>query len=198
MISLLHPDKHPSWQRSSQPREPLYLRKIKADTWKHLNTLRHTWKFKKMHLWGNFNSTERYLLSLMFLIEPIWIRQPVSQPAAQLGFFQAVVCILLEHLTMMWGHRSRANIHCIFPLIRWSSVWTGPVVLGHARPAHMKRFNDQYHFVCPSVCDDPSSQLTHPTQRRRSQSFLLMLWHFSIVSRNQTPACWRSRRMRCW
>lgn len=34
---------------------------------------------------GNFNSTERYLPSLMFLIEPIWTRQPVSQLAAQLG-----------------------------------------------------------------------------------------------------------------
>lgn len=33
-------------------------------------------------------------------------------------------------------------------------------------------------------------------QRRRSQLFLLMLWHFSIISKTQTPACWRSRRMR--
>lgn len=44
----------PRLTKISQPRERLYLRQIKADTWKQLNTLRHTSNFKKARLRGKF------------------------------------------------------------------------------------------------------------------------------------------------
>lgn len=94
---------------------------------------------------------------------------------------------------MMWGGRSRANIHCVFPLICWSSGWTGPVVFGHARSAHMKVGNALMISITLSACQYATLRAAcwytpSWTPRRRSRSFLWMLWHFSIGSRNQTPS----------
>lgn len=165
MISLLHPHKCPSWQRSSQPREPLYLREIKAGIWKHLNTFRHTWNFKKMCLRGNFNSTERYLLSLMFLIEPIWTRQPASQLAAPLGFFSD--CGLHSSGTFDNDVRpSEPRQPSLF--ISSNLLVIGLDGSGRSRTRTVSphesgdRFKDQNHFVCPSLCAAQNSLLIHP------------------------------------
>lgn len=118
-----------------------------------------------MCLWGNFNSTERYLLSLMFLIEPIWTRQTVSQLAAQLGSFS--YCGLHSCGTFDNDVRpSEPRQHSLYisfnPLVIGldgsGCFWTRAVI-PHKRG---ERFNDQYHFVCPSVCDSRKSLLIHP------------------------------------
>lgn len=114
---------------------------------------------------GNFNCTERYLLSLMFLIEPIWTRQPASQLAAQLGSFSS--CGLHSCGTFDKDVRpSEPRQHSLYissnllviGLDGSSCFWTRTVI-PHERG---ERFNDQHHFVCPSACDSQRSLLIHP------------------------------------
>lgn len=113
---------------------------------------------------GNFNSSERYLPSLMVLIEPIWTRQPVSQLAAQLGSFS--YCGLHSCGTFDNDVRpSEPRQHSLYifsnllviGLDGSGSFWTRTVI-PHERG---ERFNDQHHFVCPSVCDGQGSLLIH-------------------------------------
>lgn len=114
---------------------------------------------------GNFNCTERYLLSLMFLIEPIWTRQPASQLAAQLGSFS--YCGLHSCGTFDNDVRpSEPRQHSLYIFFNLlvigldgsSCFWTRTVI-PHERG---ERFNDQHHFVYPSACDSQRSLLIHP------------------------------------